>query len=304
MAGFLGALTTAILPVFAVPASGYVMGRRGAFDRADAEGINRFVFSLGVPALTFLLLVTADISAFDWAPVLIYLACELALYAAVALVARFAFGIEPREALLLGMTCCFTNHLFFVLPIAISLYGAAAALPVVAIITVDSLITFSGTVMVMDVLSHRDGGIGKVLSMLARNPLVIAIGLGGVVLLSGFPLHDGVITFLRFLGNAAAPASLFSLGVIMSSVPLARFGGATLGAVAVKVAVMPLVLFWAFMAIGVSGSWNDIMILTAAGPCGAMPFVIALKYGVATDRIAAAIIVSTVISIFTLAALA
>jgi predicted permease len=46
------------------------------------------------------------------------------------------------------------------------------------------------------------------------------------------------------------------------------------------------------------------MVLIAAGPCGAMPFVVALRYGVATDRIAAAIIMSTVISTFTLAVLA
>lgn len=211
MPGFIGAMTGAILPVFAVPVIGYAMGRRGVFNRVAAEAINRFVFMMALPALTFLLLVTADISAFEWGVVLIYLVCELVIYAIAALIARFVLGFEPREALLLGMTCCFTNHVFFVLPIATSLYGAVAALPVVAIIIVDSVATFSSRVLAMDILSNRDAGIRKIFSMLVRNPLVIALVLGTVVALARIPLHEGRIAFMRFLGNAAAPASLFHL---------------------------------------------------------------------------------------------
>jgi predicted permease len=282
--GFIDALSTAILPVFAVPAIGYAMGRTGSFGRAGAEAINRFVFLLAVPAVTFLLLVTANVSGFEWRAVLTYLGCELAIYATTAAVARFALGFDPREALLLGMTCCFTNTVFFVLPIATTLYGAEAALPVVAIVTVDSVLVFTGTVIVMDVVSHRHGGVTRVLSMLARNPLVVALSLGTVVVVAGIPLHQGLITFVRFLGGAAAPASLFALGVIMSAVPLAVLA--------------------AMRVTEPGGPWPDTLVLIAAGPCGAMPFVIALRYGVATDRIAAAIVVSTVISTLTLAALA
>jgi predicted permease len=302
--GFVDAFTTAILPVFAVPAIGYAMGRSGAFDRAGAEAVNRFVFLLAVPAVTFLLLVTADVSAFEWGAVLTYLGCELGIYAAAALVARFALGIGPRESLLLGMTCCFTNTLFFVLPIATTLYGAEAALPVVAVITVDSVLVFTGTVVVMDIVSHRQGGLVKVLSMLARNPLVVALALGTAITAAKIPLHDGLITFVRFLGGSAAPASLFALGVIMSAVPLARFGGASMGAALVKVAVMPLIVLAALGMAEPGGAWRDTLVLIAAGPCGAMSFVVALRYGVATDRIAAAIVISTVISTITLAVLA
>jgi predicted permease len=304
LSAFIDALTTAILPVFAVPAIAYLLGKRGVFDRASAEGINRFVFLLAVPAITFYLIVSADVSAFEWGAVLGYLACELAIYAGFALLARFALGVGPREALLLGMTCCFSNTVFFVLPIASALHGADAALPMVAIITVDSTIVFAGTVLVMEVLSHRSGGALKVASMLARNPLMVALALGAAVTALGIPLHEGIVAFTRFAGNSAAPAALFALGVIMSAVPLSRFGGASLAAALVKVAVMPLVVL-AVMRIGApGGTWPDTMVLIAAGPCGAMPFVVALRYGVATDRIAAAIIMSTVISTFTLAVLA
>ena len=85
MTGFFDALTTAILPVFAVPAVAYILGWRKIFDRASVEGINRFAFTLAIPSVTFYLIVTADVSAFAWEPMLTYFACELGLYASTAM---------------------------------------------------------------------------------------------------------------------------------------------------------------------------------------------------------------------------
>jgi predicted permease len=90
----------------------------------------------------------------------------------------------------------------------------------------------------------------------------------------------------------------------MSTVPLARYGGTSLAVALIKVAVMPLAVMAALGVVGSTDAWTDPLVLIAAGPCGAMPFVVALRYGVATDRIAAAIVVSTVISTITTAALA
>lgn len=43
--------------------------------------------------------------------------------------------------------------------------------------------------------------------------------------------------------------------------------------------------------------------LIAAGPCGAMPFVIALQYGVRTEAMAKAILISTFFNLISLAVL-
>ena len=303
MVGYFEALSTAILPVFAVPAIAFVLGKRGIVDKATAEAVNRFVFLMAVPAITFNLIVTADVSGFDWTAVGIYLAIELGLYASVALICHFALGVGPRESMLLGMASSFSNTVFFVLPIARSLYGDAAGAPMVAIITVDSTIFFASTVMVMDVLSHREGGIGKVLTQLLRNPLVMALMLGAAVVILGIPVHQGIVNFTRFAGAAAPPSALFALGVIMSAVPFSRFGGASLLATLAKVGAMPLIAWQAMEHWAPGSAWFDAMPLIAAGPCGAMPFVIALRYGVASDRIAAAIVMSTVISTLMTAAL-
>ena len=70
-----------------------------------------------------------------------------------------------------------------------------------------------------------------------------------------------------------------------------------------KLVAHPVALFLAFGAAGVGPDWSAPLLVAAAGPSGAMPFVIALQYGVATETIAKAVLVSTVLSLFTLAAL-
>ena len=69
----------------------------------------------------------------------------------------------------------------------------------------------------------------------------------------------------------------------------------------VKNALHPL-LFLAFSAlVTLAPSREQAVVIVAAGPCGAMPFVIALQYGVRTDVIARAILLSTVFSLASLA---
>ena len=59
-------LLTAVLPIFAVAAFGFIAGRTKLFDLAMAAVINRFVFYFPLPALSFNLLATARFDQFNW----------------------------------------------------------------------------------------------------------------------------------------------------------------------------------------------------------------------------------------------
>jgi len=295
-----------VLPVFAVLVLGFVLSLVRILDAKDAGSINRFVFFLAVPALTFGVLIRADFGDFQWGVVGTYLASEVLVYAAGTWIARFVFGFRGPEALLLGMTACFSNHILFVLPIAIQLYGEEAAVPITAIITLDSALIFGMTVFALEVLAAGSGNPAKVFRVMAKNPMILAISAGLLVNLSGFAMPSGVHTFTGFAGAAAAPAALFALGVL-----LARSHAERVEPVAVVIALLKLAAVPALLWIGLhvlddpgAGVWRDSTMLVAAGPCGAMPFVLALQYGVRPDAIAKAIVYSTMVSVVTLAMLA
>ena len=116
-------------------------------------------------------------------------------------------------------------------------------------------------------------------------------------------IPSGLYTYAEFAGGAAAPASLFALGIILATNSIRPIGKATWFVVAVKILVHPLLVFTFSGAIAISSSWDHLVLLVAAGPCGAMPFVIALQYGVRTEVIAKAILVSTILSLVSLSIL-
>ena len=162
---------------------------------------------------------------------------------------------------------------------------------------------YTGTVLVME--ARRRGGVHlrQLPAMLVGNPALPALVAGVAVNLGGLALPDGAFTFLRFAGQAAAPVSLFALGVVLSALASPAIGPLVALVAVAKLVAHPVALFLAFGAAGVGPDWSAPLLVAAAGPSGAMPFVIALQYGVATETIAKAVLVSTVLSLFTLAAL-
>lgn len=284
---------------------GYGMRLTGFFELSTAQAINRFVFYVAMPALIFKLVASISFASTDWAAVLTYLGTEAVVYIGVAVVARLAFQRPAEEALLIGMAAGFVNHLMFVLPIAQGLHGDAAGRPIAAIVFIDILV-FCFSVLAMDLLKARSQrgagayGFFKVCRMLAQNPVVIAtaLGLAGAFYRDAIP--SGVFTYANFAAGSAAPAALFALGVILADQPLRPLGGLTWFTVGVKLVVHPALFALAAGVVAMKPTWQQLGFLVAAGPCGAMPFVIALQYNIKPTTIAKAVLVSTVMSLLSL----
>lgn len=96
---------------------------------------------------------------------------------------------------------------------------------------------------------------------------------------------------------------LFALGITLAGSNLRRIGGAVWTVVGIKLLIHPAIVGGLLGIFSVSQFNGDITLLVAAGPCGAMPFVIATQYGVKTENIAKAVLISTTLSILSLAVL-
>ncbi len=294
-----------IFPVFAIMLVGIVFAKRSLFDVAAAQAINKFVFYVAVPALLFSLLSGTALGNVDWRLLGFYFLSEIVLFAAGTAVARLLYKCEPGEALLLGMATCFVNHVFFILPIADIIYGEQATVPITAIIVMDSTLLFGGAIIGLEIASHRDQSLWKIIRVFIRNPVLVAIFTGLAVNILGVRVHEGIRTFTSFAGSAAAPAALFSLGIILAATRSTILDPRALTAATLKVLVHPVVAWLFFTSfINIDQIWRDPAILVAAGPCGAMPFVLALQYKVRAQSIGMAIIYSTVASLLTLSIIA
>lgn len=295
-------LLNAVLPVFAVVAIGYVFGWRGLFDEATAQVINRFVFYFPLPILIFRLLTVAPIADFEWLLIVAYLGAELTLYLAGFLVARLIFRRPPRESLLFGMAAAFVNHVFYVLPIAQTIYGETAALPIVAMISVDAAVLFAGTVLIMEATSDAASGLSplRLFRIFARNPQILAIVSGVTANLLGLQLSGGLAVFATFVGDTAAPVSLFAVGLILATQGDSAGLRIPLTISALKLGLMPVLAWLLFIqTFPISPEWARPAMLVAAGPTGLMPFVLAIQYKLPVAAVARIILITTVGSLLT-----
>ena len=297
-----------ILPVFSVLLVGFILGKYQMFSRAEAATLNRFAFMVLQPTLIFSLLSQADLSAFHYLAVLSYGAGQAIIFILSYLLCRFVLRHDVLESWLLAMAMIFVNSLLYIWPISTLIYGEAGNIPIVAIVAWDASIVFAFFVISSDLLAHnlradKKATIGASVKRLAKNPVLLTIILAIGFNLAGLSVIAPVKTALGFISVSTAPITLFAMGVILSRTALMPsrtvFVLSGIKLFALPMLVAGLLLFGDWPA-----DWQQLMVLNAAGPAGAMPFAIAMLYGISTDRIAPIIIWTSFLSLFTLAWLA
>jgi len=302
----LGQIVNAVLPVFAIIGVGWLAGYRWGIDQTVAAGLNRFVFLFALPALMFRLLATSPIHEFSWPLLGAYfvgqLVVWLAAYAAMALI----WKRSPGERILGAVSAGLPNHVFLALPIVIWLLGEGGALPVLMIVTLDSLVIYSLTLVLMEIATH-DGPdrhpVRAVFDSYRRSPQLLTILLGLGWALAGFPLPDAVETGTKFLGAAAAPTALFVLGSHLSRARIKGSRTMLAALIGLKMIVHPL-LVWliATRLFGLAGDDLWVAVLVATAPVGATSFVLGQHYGLFKDEASAVVAISTALSLFTMSA--
>lgn len=295
-------LTHNILPVFAMLALGFALGRINLVSDDEAKTLNRIAFLILQPPLILTLIASIDLSSFDYNALGIYIACQFVTFSVAVLAARFVFRRDFAESVLLGMAMIFVNTLLYIWPIATLIYGQDAALPITAIVAWDASVTFTLFIVAMEMITGKTGA-KDTAKRIALNPVLLTIVTGFIINLSGLSLSEPILTSLSFAGAAAAPLTLFALGVILSGHPLlptpivASFS-------ALKLVGFPLAVWWALNTLSPDNAWSNLFTLTSAGPSGAMPFALALLYGIRSDTIAPVIIWTSALSLLSLAYLA
>ncbi len=296
-------LANPVLPIFMALVVGYLLNKLGVLSTGDAVSINKIAFYMAVPALIVSVLGSAPISNFEWPAILVNLLVQLVIYAVVFMLMFYGFKREIRESVLLGLCAVIVNHIFFVLPIAERIYGANAGAPMAGIVMFDAGVIIPASVFIVALLSAGRQSFAKMSGMIFKNPFFYAPPVGIVLGILGDSAPAGIMTFAQFAGAAAAPVLLFALGITLASSSLLKIGAAVWVVIGTKLLVIPILVWMGLGMFVVSEFTSNITLIVAAGPCGAMPFVIATQYGVKTDTIAKAVLISTLLSIISLSVL-
>lgn len=293
------------VPFFALIGLGYGAGRTRFFSEAATAALTKFVFYFALSAMLFRFSATLSIAEiFDARLASGYLWGSLAVYAVGSAVA-FARRLDVQTAAIEAQCACTGNTGFLGVPMLALLFGPEAVAPIILILSID-LIVFSSLLVIL-VTGAREGRMSLrifriVGAGLLKNPMIVSIVAGLLVSASELPLPGAATEFLTMLGNAATPCALFAIGASLASKSTERM------AVAGWLSFAKLVLHPLFVAAGlylffpVTPFQAAVAVSAAALPVAGNVFMLAQHYGVAPQRVSAAILISTAASIFTVSA--
>ena len=291
------------LPFFALTALGYLAARTRVFPAEGAAWLTRFVFYFALSAMLFRFAAGLDLAQlFDLRFVLAYLSGSLAVWAMGIAVGR-ARGLPWPDAAMEAQCCMIGNTGFLGVPMLVVLLGAAAAGPILMVLTIDMLV-FS-TLITLIVHAGRSGGLRRqsvtpVLRGVMANPMILSMLAGLAWAQLRLPLPGPAAEFLALLGAAATPGALFAIGAGLADRPAQRIGPAAWLAGAKLIlhpAAVAIAALWIF---DVARFPAGVMIAAAALPVAGNVYILAQHFGIAVARVSTAILISTAVSIVTL----
>jgi malonate transporter and related proteins len=290
------------LPFFALIGLGYWAGRTRFFSAEATAYLTKFVFYFALSAMLFRFSANLSLAeVWDSRLVAAYLWGTAFVYAIASLVG-FLRGLDVATNGIEAQCAVIGNTGFLGVPMLTLLLGPEAIGPVLLALTVDMII-FSSLIVIL-ITGSREGQLRlatlKIVGLgLLKNPMIVAITLGFFWSGFGIPIPVPLNEFLAILGGAATPGALFAIGASLASKSAERIeiaGWLTF----CKLVLHPLfVAFGALFLFGVDPYKAGVIIAAAALPVAGNVYMLAQHYGVAPQRVSAAILVSTTVSIVT-----
>ena len=293
------------LPFFALIGLGYLAGRTRFFSAEATAYLTKFVFFFALSAMLFDFaanLTLADvldgrfIAAYLWGTGFVYL-----IATAVGLVR----GLSVAESAVEAQCAVIGNVGFLGIPMFVLLLGPESAGPMLMVLATD-LIVFSSLIVILITGSRGEVGWHTLRTVglgLVKNPMIVSIALGIAWSATGRDLWQPVAEFVDILGAAATPGALFAIGASLAGKTTERLPVAGWLSFAKLVLHPAAVALSALILFPVADPYAaTVMISAAAMPVAGNVYMLAQHYGVAPQRVSAAILVSTAISIVTVSA--
>lgn len=294
-----------VLPLFTLVLLGYLSVRLRALPIEGLAWMNFFIIYISLPALFFRLLSQTPVEEFANAAFLINTTlATFLIFTLCFAIARLTGRGNTQVATIQGFAGAYGNIGYMGPPLAIAAFGPAAGVPVALIFCLDNSMHFTLAPLLM-ALGSKDRGslwslLGGIVKKIITHPFILATIAG--ILGAWFEVvpPEPVDRLLISLSNAAAPCALFVMGVTAALRPLKRIPLELSWLVPVKLFLHPLLMYVLVSRVpDIEPIWLHSAVLLAALPSATNVFIIAQQYHVWEERASSAVVISTVLSIFT-----
>tara|TARA_B110000008_G_scaffold122553_1_gene125004 strand:- start:918 stop:1799 length:882 start_codon:yes stop_codon:yes gene_type:complete len=275
-----------VAPVFILAAIGFTWVKIGW--NYEIEFVTRIAMTLSVPALIFVALMKADISADTLSNLFL---SSLIAYIGLTFIFWITVKILKLNMATYWAPLIFGNTGNLGLPLAMFAFGEVGLGYAVIVFAVMAVGSFSIGVWMVS----GGGSLNKVF----KEPMVWATLLGALFLIQGWQTPKWATNTLELMGQMAIPLMLITLGVALARLKMRMISRAIM--LSILKLIVSIGVAW---IIGIYFELNDIafavLVMQIATPVAVTSYLLAQKYGADANEVAGLVIASTVLSVFAL----
>ncbi|TNF88138.1 MAG: AEC family transporter, partial [Gammaproteobacteria bacterium] len=271
------------------------------------DHLMKFAITFAIPCLLFRATSTIDLAAaFDWRILVAYYSAAITGFILVYLIARKLFKRRPGEAVAIGFAALFSNLVLLGLPISERAWGVDTMAPNFALVSVNAPICYLIGITAMEFL-RADGRNAVettrvVLRAMFRNSLMIGIGLGFFVNLTGLPLPAALTGAVDLLARASLPVALFALGGVLTRYTMSKSLGEAVTVAFVSLLLQPGLTLLAASQLALPAQTVKSIVLMAAVAPGLNAYLFASMYNRSLGASASSVLLATALSVFSVSA--
>jgi malonate transporter and related proteins len=293
-----------VLPVFAVIVTGWLAGQFGYIARSLADGLVHFAYNVAMPALLFVTIAQEPARhLLEWRFLLAFGGGSILCFVLVLMAVRIGWGRDLRSGTMFGMSAAMTNTGFVALPILHAIYGQPAVLPAAIATLFVAAVMFPLNVILLEIGTGRQGpstSAALLAKQIVLNPMVLSTALGLMWTIAGLPLPAPMVAYLNIFAGALTPCALFAIGLGLSVDGLRSNLAASAVLAAVKLVIMPLVVYGLCVAVGLNPLYTVAAVVCGAVPTAKTVYILAGEYKVEEPLVAATVSMTTLLSVMTL----
>lgn len=290
-------------PLFVLVSLGYGLMRWARWPGSMAEALNRFVFTLALPAMLFRLMTGfADLPPVDSRLLIAFFGGAIIVFLLGRVVSRLLFGLDGAGQSVFAMGAVFSNNVLLGIPIAKATLGEVAIPSTALVLVFNALVLWS--LMTISIEWSRHGrlslaGIGKTTRGVLANPLIIAILSGAAFGLLGLSLPAMVDVPLEMVASTATPLALIVLGMGLAEYDVRNQWQISLAISAGKLVVLPLVVWVLAWSIGLPRLETQVAVLLSSMATGINVHLMSRQFKSLEAATSGALVLSTALAAFT-----
>lgn len=293
-----------VAPVFLLVALGYFVKRINVINENFVDVTSKFVYSVSLPALVFINIAEIDLSeAIDFSQIIyIYSATLLSFF--LIWIFSIPFIKDGKNLSVFVQGAYRSNFAIVGFAIVSKLFGSyalgKAALVLAFILPLYNILAV--IILTVPLRKEKKLNLKSTVFEILFNPLIIAVIIGLPFSYFKIEIPSFINLTIGFLAELALPLALIGIGGSLNLQNIKKASGLAFTSSAIKIIIVPLLLTLGAYHFGFRELDLGIMFILFASPTAIVSFIMAEAMGANSKLAGNIVLISTVASVFTIAA--